>query len=70
MRKINWGVLGAAKIGINKVIPATQASRHGTVLAIASRDADKAREAAQKLGIPRAYGSYEALLADADIEAM
>jgi predicted dehydrogenase len=70
MRKINWGVLGAAKIGINKVIPAMQAARHGTVLAIASRDADKAREAAKKLGIPRAYGSYEALLADAEIEAV
>jgi predicted dehydrogenase len=70
MRKINWGVLGAAKIGINKVIPAMQAARHGTVLAIASRDADKAREAAKKLGIPRAHGSYEALLADAEIEAV
>jgi predicted dehydrogenase len=70
MRKINWGVLGAAKIGINKVIPAMQASRHGTVTAIASRDAAKARAAAKTLGIPKAYGSYEELLADPDIEAV
>jgi predicted dehydrogenase len=70
MRKINWGVLGAAKIGINKVIPAMQASRHGSVTAIASRDGDKARAAAKQLGIPKAYGSYEELLADADVEAV
>ncbi len=43
MRKINWGVLSVAKIGINKVIPATQASRHGVVTAIASRDEARAR---------------------------
>lgn len=70
MRKISWGILGAAKIGINKVIPALQRSTLGTVVALASRDAAKARDAAQQLGIPRAHASYEALLADPQIDAV
>jgi predicted dehydrogenase len=69
MRKINWGVLGTAKIGLNKVIPAMQAGKYCSVTAIASRDGEKARVAAGQLGIPKAYGSYEALLVDADVEA-
>lgn len=70
MRKISWGILGAAKIGINKVIPALQRSTLGTVVALASRDAAKARDAAQQLGIPRAHASYEALLADPEVDAV
>ncbi|MGD1089755.1 MAG: Gfo/Idh/MocA family oxidoreductase [Verrucomicrobiota bacterium] len=70
MRKINWGVLGTAKIGLNKVIPAMQAGKYCSVTAIASRDGEKARVAAGQLGIPKAYGSYEALLVDADVEAV
>jgi predicted dehydrogenase len=68
--KVRWGVLGVAKIAVDKVIPALQRGSHGQVLAIASRSPDKAAEAAKRLGIPRAYGSYEALLADADIDAV
>lgn len=68
MEKARWGVLSTAKIGVEKVIPAIQASRLGRVAAIASRDLAKARAAASKLGIDRAYGSYEELLADPDIE--
>ncbi len=70
MRKIRWGVLGAAKIAIEKVIPAMQRGQWSEVTAIASRDLDKARAAAAKLGIAKAYGSYEELLADDTIDAV
>jgi predicted dehydrogenase len=70
MQKINWGVLGAAKIAVEKVIPAMQRGDSTAVVAIASRDASRATEAAAGLGIPRSFGSYEALLADPDITAV
>jgi predicted dehydrogenase len=70
MKKVIWGVLSTAKIGTGKVIPALQKSAWCEVRAIASRNADSAREAASRLGIAQAYGSYEALLADPDIEAV
>ena len=70
MRKIRWGVLGAAKIATDKVIPAMQRGQWSTVAAIASRDLEKARSAAAKLGIAKAYGSYEELVADKDIDAV
>jgi predicted dehydrogenase len=63
-------VLGVAKIAIEKVIPAMQQGEASHIAAIASRDLGKARAAADKLGIERAFGSYEALLADAEIEAI
>jgi predicted dehydrogenase len=69
-RKIRWGVLGVARIATEKVIPATQLGAASEVVAIASRDAGKARAAAARLGIPRAYGSYEELLADPDVDAV
>ena len=67
---VRWGVLGAANIALQRVIPAMQHSTHMHVVAIASRDLKKAQAAATKLGIPRAYGSYEELLADDDVEAV
>jgi predicted dehydrogenase len=67
---VRWGVLGAANIALEKVIPAMQRSSLARVGAIASRDLAKARAAADALGIERAYGSYEELLADADIEVI
>ena len=70
MRKINWGVLGVAKIAVNKVIPGLQRSELGRVVAIASRDLGKAQAAAASLGLPRAHGSYEALLADPGVDAV
>src|SRR5690606_13153397 len=69
-RKVRWGVLSTAKIGTAKVIPALAKSRHCEVVAIASRKLDAAQDAAKRLGIPRAYGSYEELLADPDVEAI
>lgn len=68
--KIRWGVLGVARIATEKVIPATQQGHYAQVAAIASRDLGKAQQAAARLGIPKAYGSYEALLADPEIDAV
>src|SRR5690349_17415148 len=70
MNTLRWGILGAANIALQKVIPAMQATTRARVVAIASRDLEKARTAASRLGIPVAYGSYEELLADANIDAI
>ncbi len=70
MKKIRWGVLGAAKIATRKVIPGMQRGTLSEVVAIASRDLAKAQEAASALGIPRIHGSYEDLLADPEIDAI
>jgi predicted dehydrogenase len=70
MRKIRWGVLGAAKIARAKVVPAMQQCELCEIAAIASRDPLKAEAAARELGIARAYGSYEELLADPEIDAI
>jgi predicted dehydrogenase len=69
-RKIRWGVLGVARIAMEKVIPAMQLGEHCTIAAIASRDQARADAAAKRLGIPKAYGSYDALLKDPDIDAI
>lgn len=68
--KVRWAVLGAAKIAITKVIPAMQKGEWSDVVAIASRDLNKAKTAADKLGIRKAFGSYEEALADPEIEAI
>src|SRR6266550_1339301 len=67
---IRWGVLGTAKIALEKVIPGMRGSTLAQVVAIASRDISKARAAASRLCIPRAYGSYQELIDDPDIEAI
>jgi predicted dehydrogenase len=68
--KVKWGVLGAAAIAVRKVIPAMQKGEWCEVAAIGSRDIRKAEDAAHKLKIAKAYGSYEELLADPEIEAI
>ena len=70
MKKIRWGVLGAAKIATVKVIPAMQRGTLSEIKAIASRDARRAEQAAADLNIEKHYGSYEALLADKEIDAI
>lgn len=70
MKKLRWGIIGAANIAVHSVIPAIQQSQTGEVVAIASRSMDKAASVASRLNIPRAYGSYEQLLADPDIDAV
>ncbi len=69
-RRIRWGILSPAGIGMKKVIPAMQKSEVCAITAIASRDLGRAQKAAVQLGIPKAYGSYEELLADKDIDAI
>ena len=68
--RLRWGIISTARIGIRRVIPALLRSRTGTAVAIASRDLARAREVAAKFQIPRAHGSYEALLADPDVDAV
>jgi predicted dehydrogenase len=70
LKKIRWGILSTANIGMEKVTPGIMASAHSEVTAIASRDLGKAQAAAAKLGIPKAYGSYEELFADPEIDAI
>ena len=69
-KKIRWGVLSTANIGLKKVLPAMQQGQFTIVSAIASRDLEKARNAAAILDIDTAYGSYEELLADPNIDAI
>jgi len=70
MRKIRWGILGVATIATEKVIPAIQRCERGEVVAIASRDLNRAQAASAALGIATAHGSYEALLADPNVDAI
>src|SRR5258708_25395574 len=70
MPKLRWGVLGVAGIAVNKVIPAMQQGADTEITAIASRDLAKAQRAARQLGIAKAYGSYENLLAAPEIDAI
>ena len=70
LEPVRWGVMGAAAIAVGAVIPELQRSDACQVVALASREGAKARAAADALGIPRAYGSYDDLLADAEIEAV
>lgn len=69
-KKVKWGVLGVANIAVAKVIPSMQKSEFCDIVAIASRDLGRAKAAAQDLGIAKAYGAYEELLADPEIEAI
>ncbi len=68
--RLRFGVLSTANIGRNRVNPALRASRNAELVAVASRDAARAREFAEQTSIPRHYGSYEALLDDPEIEAV
>ena len=68
--KVRWGILSTAKIGLEKVVPSMQKASNLEVVAIASRDAERAREAADRLHLPQAFDSYEALLASPDVDAI
>jgi predicted dehydrogenase len=70
LKKIRWGVLGVASIAVKKVIPGMQKGDSTVIAGIASRDLARAEQAAKELGIQKAYGSYEELLADPDIDAI
>jgi predicted dehydrogenase len=68
--RVRWGIISTANIGMEKVTPGIQRSPHSVVTAIASRDLARAKDAAKQLGIAKAYGSYEELLADPEIDAV
>ncbi|HZS53455.1 MAG TPA: Gfo/Idh/MocA family oxidoreductase [Bryobacteraceae bacterium] len=70
MSKLRWGVLGVANIAVKKVLPAMKQCTRADVTAIASRDLSRAKDAAVRLGIPKAYGSYAEILADPDIDVI
>ena len=70
MKKVRWGVLGTANIATGKVLPSMQQGTYCDITAIASRSLEKARATATQLGILKAYGSYEELLADPEIDAI
>ena len=59
MQKVRWGVLSTADIGVGKVIPSMQKGEYCEMVGLASRSLEKAQQAAAKLGMPKAYGSYE-----------
>jgi len=65
-----FGVLGASHFALHKMIPAMQLGGDTPVAAIASRDGNKAAEAARALGIAKTYTSYDDLLADPDIDGV
>lgn len=69
-KKVRWGIISTANIGTKKVIPGIMASPHSLVTAISSRELATARAAADRLGIEKAYGTYEEMLADPDIDAV
>ncbi|RYE07645.1 MAG: Gfo/Idh/MocA family oxidoreductase [Hyphomicrobiales bacterium] len=72
VKKVRWGIVSTADIGMKKVTPGIMKSRHSEVVALASRDLEKAQDALAALGISngRAYGSYEELLADPEVDAI
>ena len=70
MKKIRWGIISTADIGVAKVIPGMLKSSELEVAAISSRKLATAKAWAAKLGIPKAYGSYEEMLADPEIDAV
>ena len=70
MTLLNWGILGTARIATSQLIPALRQGDKHRVVAVASRDGEKAAAAAKSLGIPRSYGSYEALLEDPEVDAI
>ena len=69
-RPFQWGILSAANIARKRFVPGIQSGTEGQAAAVAARDGDRAREFAAELGIPRAYGSYEELLADPEIDGV
>ena len=68
--KVKWGILGAASVARRRVVPAMQQCEFAEVIAVASRSLSKSQEFAGQFGIPKAYGSYDELIADPEIEVI
>ncbi|WNC14794.1 Gfo/Idh/MocA family oxidoreductase [Brevibacillus brevis] len=69
MRKVNWGIMSAARIAVDQLIPAMQREGHSEIKAIASKS-EKGRKVAEQFGIPAVYDDYEELLRDPEVEAV
>ena len=69
-KRLRWGILSTANIARRKVVPGMRRSTRSEVVAVGSRSESAARAFADELGIPRAYGSYEELLADPEVDAV
>jgi predicted dehydrogenase len=69
-QKVRWGILGAANIAVKSVIPAMQSSKNCEIIAIASRNTEKAKKVAADFNLPKYYGNYDDLLNDSEIEAV
>jgi xylose dehydrogenase (NAD/NADP) len=67
---LRWGVISAAQIGLNHVIPAIQRSTNGRVVCIGTPRRDQVRDRAEKLGVPRVYDQHQAVLEDPEVEAV
>jgi predicted dehydrogenase len=67
---LRWGILSTASIAAEKVIPGILAGERCEVVAIGSRDLARGRAVAERHGISRVHGSYAALLADPDVDAV
>jgi predicted dehydrogenase len=67
---LRWGILSTAKIGLDWVVPAILDAENSVVTAIASRDLERARAVARRFGVAHAFGSYEAMLASPEIDAV
>jgi predicted dehydrogenase len=70
MRRVKWGVLSTSRFAQTQLLPALARCEHVELVAIASRDGARARSVAASFGIPRAYGSYEELLADPEVDVV
>jgi predicted dehydrogenase len=70
MERVRWGVLSTADIGLERVVPAIQRGSNCDVVAIASRDGVRAKAAADRLGIPSTFSSYEAMVEAGGIDAL
>ncbi len=66
---LRWGILGPGSIA-KKFAKAIPAAQHATLVAVASRSLDKAKAFATEFGVARVHGSYEALLADPEVDAV
>lgn len=70
MKKVRWGQISTADIGLRKVLPGMMKGEYCEIVGVSSRNLETARKAADALGVPKAYGSYEELLADPEIDAV
>ncbi len=69
-RKVKWGILSTANIAVRKVIPAMLSCQNAEIVAVGSRSHEKAKAVAKQFNFPKAYGTYEELFSDPEIEAI